>query len=197
MSARAVGRVALIAVAIGLIAVVGEASGVAPAWAVLLGVAVSITGVPPVAPRGLTAVATGAVALLALWALAGAGLSPELAAAATAGLVVAGAGVARLRDDPRAPALAVLLGGGTVLAGAQVAGGTALAEVAPALAGLVAGLLPMQVGEIVTGLPAARDRSDARAQDRDGAATDRGRVRTVDHGGPASGLDVDTEGAGS
>lgn len=160
MNARAVGRVALIAVAIGVIAVIGEASGVAPAWAVLLGVAVSLTGAPPVTPRGVAAIAAGGTALLALWLLAGAGASAELAAAATAGLVVGGSGLARLRDDPRVPALAVLLGGGTVLAGARVAGAVGFAEVAPALGGLVAGLLPMLVGEVLTGL---RDVREARS----------------------------------
>lgn len=154
MNARAVGRVALIAVAIGVIAVIGEASGVAPAWAVLLGVAVSLTGAPPVAPRGVAAIAAGGTALLTLWLLTGAGAPAELAAAVTAGLVVGGAGLARLRDDPRLPALAVLLGGGTVLAGAEVAGaeGVGVAAVAPALGGLVAGLLPMLVSEVLTGL---------------------------------------------
>lgn len=213
MSARSVGRVALIAVVVGLIAVIGEASGVAPAWAVLIGVAVSITGAPPVAPRGVTAVATGAAAVVALWALAVVGLSSELAAAATAGLVVAGAGLARLRDDPRVPALAVLLGGGTVLAGARVVGGTGVAEVAPALAGLVAGLLPMQVGEVITGLRDARNVSEVATYGRDGVATGRpdtpqpgppdggddpstvrdgvGRVRVIDHGDGTRDLGAD------
>jgi hypothetical protein len=190
MSARGVGRVALVALAIGMVAVVGETSGVAPAWAVVVGVAVALSGAPPVAPRGLTAVAAGGGALLALWLLTWAGASAGLAAAGTAGLLVAAAGLARLRDDPRAPALAVLLGGGTVLAGAHVAGATGAADVAPALGGLVAGLLPVQVAEILTGLRATRhapppDAADGR-EDPDAAGGQEDPVPTADHGAAGS-----------
>lgn len=154
MSTRAMGRVAVVGLAIGLIAAIGEASGVAPAWAVLAGFAVSVHGAPPVAPRAVTALAAGLAGLAVLSLTAGAGASTAPAAALTAAVLVTGAGLARLRDDSRVPALAVLLGGSTVLAGAHVSGGTGVADVAPALAGLLAGVLPMQVGELVTDLRA-------------------------------------------
>ncbi len=189
MNARAVGRITLIAIAVGGIALVGEASGVAPAWAVLAGLAVSVTGAPPVVHRGVTTLGTAVAVAMVLAVLDGAGAPMSLAVAVVTVVVVAGAGIARLRDDARAPALAVLLGGGVVLAGVHVAGAVGVAEVAPALGGLVAGLLPMQVGEVVSALRASTSReTDGEAHATvDGTGDlrgDVGQVRRVDGADP-------------
>jgi hypothetical protein len=159
MTLRAAGRVLVAGIVVALAAGVGEASGLAPAWAVLAGVAVSVMGSPPVIHRGVTAVAGGAITLLALLLTPAAGSA--LGTAVTAGVLAVAGGLVHLRADGRAPAWALLLGGGTVLAGSQVADATTLPHLAPALAGLVVGLLPMQIAEVVAQVRRGRDREVA------------------------------------
>lgn len=149
MSARAVGHVLLVGLAVGLLALVAAASDLAAVWAVPIGVAVSILGEPPAVRRGLATLAGGLGALAVLWAAGGLTGSEEVAAALTVASLVVAAGLLRLTRERGAPAWTVLIGGATVLAGAQLAGGGHLADVAPALGGLILGLLPMQVGEVV------------------------------------------------
>lgn len=163
MNPRAVGRVLLIGLAVGVVAGVGEASGVAPAWAVLLGLAVSVVGRPPVVHRGVTALVGGVGTFAALRALGAAGAEGGLAMALVVAVLVVAAGLLRLRDDERHPAWALLVGGGVLLAGVEAADVTVLAEIAPALGGLAAGLLPMLVGEVVAGVRAGGLDPDAGA----------------------------------
>lgn len=157
MNAASLVRVGLVAVAVAVIAGVGETTGLAAAWAVVVGVAISLSGRGPVAPRGLTSVVGAAVAM-ALLGLLTPGIGEAGAAGVVVALVVAATGMLRVVDDPRMPAVALLLGGGTALAQAQVAGDTGLHATAPALAGLVAGLVPMQLAEILGRARAATDR---------------------------------------
>lgn len=156
MTPRAVGRVVLIAVAVGLLALVGATSGAAAAWAVPIGVAVSLLGEPPVAPRAVTALGGAVLA----WAALGAGLavsgSLAVGSAVAVTVLVAATGLLTLRERPMTTAGAVLVGGAVVLGGAQLAGGAGLADVAPAVGGLLLGLLPMQVGEVVAALRRSR-----------------------------------------
>ncbi len=152
MTARAVGRVVLIGAGVGLLGLVAAASELAAVWAVPIGVAVSILGEPPAVRRGVATLAAGLVTVALLGAMSGMGASQEVAAGLTVGVLVVLAGLLRLRDEVPAPAWTVLVGGATVLASAQAAGGGHLADVAPALGGLILGLLPMQIGEVVVAL---------------------------------------------
>jgi hypothetical protein len=152
MTARAVGRVVLIGAGVGVLALVAAASDLAAVWAVPIGVAVSILGEPPAVRRGVATLVAGLVTVALVGAAAGLGASQDVAAGITVGVLVVLAGLLRLRDEVPAPAWTVLVGGATVLAGAQAAGGAHLVDVAPALGGLILGLLPMQIGEVVVAL---------------------------------------------
>ena len=164
MTPRAVGRVLLIGAAIGVLGVVAAVSDLAAVWAVPIGVAVSILGEPPAVRRAVATLAAGLVTVVLLWAATGLGASPEVAAGLSVGLLVVLAGLLRLRGEEPAPAWTVLIGGATVLAGAQLAGGSHLADVAPALGGVILGLLPMQVGEVLVVL--RRDEVDESDEER-------------------------------
>jgi hypothetical protein len=164
MTARAVGRVVLIGAGVGLLALVAAASDLAAVWAVPIGVAVSILGEPPAVRRGVATLLAGLVTVALLGAATGLGASQDIAAGLTVGVLVVLAGLLRLRDEVPAPAWTVLVGGATVLAGAQVAGGAHLADVAPALGGLILGLLPMQIGEVVVALRRDDEQQDDEQQ---------------------------------
>jgi hypothetical protein len=161
---RAVGRVALVGVGVGLLALVAAASDLAAVWAVPIGVAVSILGEPPAVRRGVATLAAGLVTVALLGVATGLGASPDVAAGLSVGVLVVLAGLLRLGGEVPAPAWTVLVGGATVLAGAQVAGGGHLADVAPALGGLILGLLPMQIGEVVVALRREQDDQDDQAR---------------------------------
>lgn len=194
MTARGVGRIVAVALAVGLLALLGGLAGVASAWAVPIGVAVSVLGRPPVAPRALTTLGGGIVALVVHAAVTGATDAEVVGAAVAVTVLMVAAGLLAQRDDPRTPSWAVLVGGATVLAGAQVAGAHALGDVAPALGGLIVGILPMQVGEIVGQL---RRRRDDRATLTGLHAPSGSADAAPAEGPPAEGDRADTDPAGT
>jgi hypothetical protein len=149
MSRSNVARVLLIALLVAVVAGAGEATGLAPAWAVLAGVAVAAAGAPPVVHRGVTALAGGLLALLLALALPGATSGSGWTAALAVGLLAAAGGLLQLRADPRVRAWPLLVGGATVLSAASGTEGPGVEALAPGLTGLAAGLLPLQVAEVV------------------------------------------------
>lgn len=159
MSARGVARVGVVGIVLGLLAALGEVAGLAVAWAVIVGVAVAVAGSPPVVFRGFT-VLVGAIGGIALLRVAGTlvdgGVDHPAVVGLTAGTLMVAAGLLRLHDDERLPAWALLVGGGATVAGAQLASSAAVLDLVGVVTGLVLGLVPAQVGEVVDGVRRAR-----------------------------------------